>query len=130
MTDELEQHPDDDQDLIDYEWPYWHLDFPGLSEQRAEAILALLDQNGISLGGTASNPKEQLIVSLDRTTAQWLLAAIAEDSSVVLNDSNDAMIVISPYEARQKVDLVRQDLEEFLSKGEPYECELGPLAPI
>lgn len=117
---------DENADPPDYEWPYWHLEFPGLSEERALKILELAQQAGLSFGGHTSNPREQMIWSLDRATAQWLLAALAEGDSMVLNYENDALELISPQEARNRVEGLREDLKEFIDDGDAYEFEQLP----
>jgi hypothetical protein len=125
---ELQRHDpaDENADAPDYEWPYWQLDFPGLSEQRALKILELAQRAGLSFGGYLSSPRDQMMLSIDRATAQWLLAALADGDSRVLNLSGDGLEVISPREARRRVKPLGDDLREFIDAGDTYECEIAP----
>lgn len=122
---ELQHHDpkDENANAPDYAWPYWHLDFPGLSQERALKILELTQEAGVSFGGEALSPRDQMMLSLDRTTAQWLLAALSDSQSRVLNAANDELEVISPEEARNRVELIQDDLKEFIEHGDAYPCE-------
>ncbi|HEV7566835.1 MAG TPA: hypothetical protein VGO31_12845 [Microbacteriaceae bacterium] len=107
----------------DWSDPPWDLLFPGLSEERAERILALAENAGISYGGEVEDPRIRLSLGLDRVTVQWLRAALSDHDSVVLNPSGTALETITPAVAKERMEGVIEDLDEFLEYGDRYPAE-------
>lgn len=64
-----------------------------------------------------------MTLCLDRTRAQWLLATFSDANSRVLNAANDEWELISPREAQNRVELIRDDLVEFINHGDAHTCE-------
>jgi hypothetical protein len=109
----------------DWSDPPWDLLFPGLSEQRAQRILELAENVGISYGGEVESPRWRLALGLDRVTVQWLRAALSDHDSVVLNPSGTALETITPAIAKKRMEGVIEDLDEFLEYGDKYPAEQG-----
>lgn len=122
MVNEFEDH---DSGLApDWSDPPWDLLFPGLSEERATKILRLAEEAQLSYGGEVLSPRWHLSLGLDRVTAQWLRAALSTHDSLVLNPAGTALEWISPAVARERVEVVIEDLDEFLADGDRYPAEL------
>lgn len=116
----------DDSTAPDWSDPPWGLLFPGLSKKRAKRILKLAEKEGISYGGEVTGPKWQLALGLDRITAQWLRAALSEEEeTVVLNPSGTELERISPTEARLRMAVLVEELDEFLDYSDRYPIELS-----
>lgn len=49
---------EENTDAPDYAWPYWHLEFPGSSQERALKILELAQETGVSFRGSALSPRQ------------------------------------------------------------------------
>lgn len=102
----------------------WGLDFPGMSEFEARSVLRWVKQQGINAYGSVVDPRYFVTFSLDRTTAQWLLAALSDGLNEVLDDDDQARL-ISAEEARQGFEALTDPLKEFLSLGDPEPNGLG-----
>lgn len=123
MPDELDA---DDSDMPpDWADPPWYILFPGLSEARARALLKLAEGAGLSFGGEVLSPKWHFSFGLDRVTSQWLRAALSDHDSRVLSPSGETMEWITPDLARERLEGVIEDLDEFLANGERYPAEDG-----
>jgi hypothetical protein len=113
MTND-EGSPGDDGIAPDYTIPPWILAFHGLSESRAGRILELAEREGIAYGASLFPPRDWFELTFDRVTAEWLRAALSEDDSVVTALSGDSLISVTPHEARQGMEGIIADLDEFL----------------
>jgi hypothetical protein len=107
----------------DWANPPWGLLFPGLSEDRAKKILNLVEEAGLSYGGEIQSPSWHLSLGLDRVTTQWLRAALSDRESLVLDAAGLALESITPTEARQRLEGLIEDLDEFLETGDRYPVE-------
>ena len=107
----------------DWSDPPWDLLFPGLSEQRAERILKLVEEAELSFGGEVLSPKWRLSLGLDRVTSQWLRAALSTHDSLVLNPAGTALEWIGPDVARERLEGLIEDIDEFLENGDRYPAE-------
>jgi len=114
MSTELER--DDSDRPPDWADPPWGLLFPGLSQERASGILKLAESAGLSYGGETQDPRWTLSLGLDRTTAQWLRAALAGQPSVVVNSSGTGTETVTPADALSRLDALIELLDEFLSQ--------------
>ena len=97
---------------------YWGLDFAGASEEDVRAILKLAKDAGLGAYGSVVNPNYFLTRHFDRSTAEWLLAALSEGASEV-HDDNGLLRRVSKIELLEGLEGVIYDLAQFVERAEP-----------
>ncbi|MCU1526948.1 MAG: hypothetical protein JWP75_711 [Frondihabitans sp.] len=76
-----------------YEWPYWSIDIPGLTEREARSVVEHLPTLGIEGEGIMVDPRFFVTVHLDRDSAQAILEALrmAQGDPNLVGDTRSTM---------------------------------------
>lgn len=94
--------------------PPWGVLIPGLSQEKAQGVVNILEQNGIDFGVAVMSPHHFAQQWWDRTTVAVLLAIIAGHESdeyrVHIDGEDDAIF---------SLENVAFDLREFLGEAPP-----------
>ncbi|GAA4174194.1 hypothetical protein GCM10022287_17690 [Gryllotalpicola koreensis] len=94
--------------------PSWIVAVPGLSRSKADEVVALLNEHGVSFGVSTFSPRKAIQLILDRSTAAVLLAAIADSEGQVyrVQDSDEDEVVFS-------LEHIAGELQEFVNPTPP-----------
>lgn len=101
----------------------WTLEIHSLSNKRATRSLRLLKLFGMGRGAEIYNPYSTFHWTLDRSTAQWLRAALSDGDTALPSFAGDKIIVVSSRQASDALYNLVEDLDEFLLNGIPYPIE-------
>jgi hypothetical protein len=95
----------------------WWISIPGLSRQRAEAILKLVRESGLVEEAGLIDPSLALVLYTDRTTAEWLHVALSDEPANIHDLYSDSLVDVTPSAAREAMEAITADIEDFLENS-------------
>lgn len=105
----------------------WHVYIPLLTHARALKVVAWLRLTRLGKRAETVDPRVSFHFGLDAITAQWLRVALsAEAAEVPTLAWDDNVAVITPSQARDALQDLVEDIDEFLAHAKPMAEEGTP----